>query len=496
MQIEIRPSNTTLSPDFVLVVPVFSEDDPQQIARQLGIASQRIKGLIERGEVKGKLYHTALLHGEQEPSLLFVGAGKSQDFDGFYLARVAATASRFATGRGYTALGFRLRGPVVGKRGGQAVTAGVIRGAYDPGLLKTRDRTLRAVQRLTILADDQHSELEQGARVGEIEGEANTIARDLVNLPPNELTPSILAGKAQALAKQYGLDCEVLDEDAMRAQGMGAILGVSQGSTEPARFIILRYGSGNSGDKLAVCGKGLTFDSGGLSLKTGEGMMTMKSDMGGAAAVLGGLVAVARLNPDHVQVTGYIGATENMPGGGAMRPGDVLRASNGETIEVLNTDAEGRLVLADVLTYAVKEGNTHLLDFATLTGAATVALGRGATLTTGNRTDWVHEVVQAAEEGLERAWSMPLYREYREAMNSEVADIKNISGGRMAGALTAAAFLSDFAGSAAWAHMDIAGTAWADQEPWTPKGGTGEGSGTVAALAEFVSRRGTQQANG
>jgi leucyl aminopeptidase len=213
-------------------------------------------------------------------------------------------------------------------------------------------------------------------------------------------------------------------------------------------------------------------------------MMTMKADMGGGAAVIGGMLAIAGLAPKGISVTGYVGATENMPGAAAMRPGDVLRSYSGETIEVLNTDAEGRLVLADVLSYAVKQGSTHLVDLATLTGAAFVALGGGAALATGKPDNWVQEVVCAADEGLDRCWQMPLYTEYRRQMDSEIADVKNIGNGRGGGALTAAAFLSDFRAEVPWAHLDIAGMAFSEQQiPYAAKGATGFGVGAVTALA-------------
>jgi leucyl aminopeptidase len=317
-------------------------------------------------------------------------------------------------------------------------------------------------------------------------GEARTLARDLVNLPPNELTPSSLASRSALLADELGLEHEVLDEEEMLRRGMGSLLGVAAGSSQPPRLIVLRYrpsGAQETDTSLALVGKGLTFDSGGLSLKTAEGMQTMKHDMAGAAAVIAGMTGIARLRLGNISVTAYVGATENMPGGGAMRPGDVLTALNGETIEVLNTDAEGRLVLADVLAYAVQEGASHIVDFATLTGGAVVALGHVATLSTGRPAEWVKQVVEAAERGLERAWQMPLFPEYRRAMDSDIADIKN-TGGRPASSLTAAAFLGDFVDSVPWAHMDIAGTAWAEEaSPYRPKGGTGEGVGTIVSLA-------------
>jgi leucyl aminopeptidase len=291
-----------------------------------------------------------------------------------------------------------------------------------------------------------------------------------------------LAKRAQRLAADTGLECEVLDQERMRELGMGSFLGVAAGSAQPPRLMAIRYGDSDAPIKLALVGKGLTFDSGGLSLKTHEGMETMKSDMSGAAAVIAGMVAISRLRPTGIQVTGYVGATENMPGGSAMRPGDILTAMNGTTIEVLNTDAEGRLVLADVLAYAVQQGANRIVDFATLTGAAMVSLGDAASLATGKPLEWVEEVVAAADEGLDRTWAMPQYREYRQAMDSDFADLKN-TGGRGGGALNAAAFLSEFVGDVPWTHMDIAGTAFSrEPKPYRPKGATGVGVGAIVAL--------------
>jgi leucyl aminopeptidase len=320
-------------------------------------------------------------------------------------------------------------------------------------------------------------------------GNAVNTARDLVNLPPNELTPTTLAERARELAASCGVTCEILDEGAIADAGMGALRAVAAGSQQPARVIVLHYGDRSSPVKLALVGKGVTFDSGGLSLKPAQSMTAMKGDMGGAAAVIGAMEAIARLGFNRISITGYVGATENMPGGSAMRPGDVVTAVNGETIEILNTDAEGRLVLADVLAYAVKQGATHIVDAATLTGGAVVALGTAATLAAGKPDTWVNDVVAAAAAGLERAWPMPIYEEYRQAMDSEIADIKN-SDGREASPLTASAFLRDFVGETAWTHLDIAGTSWADSAlPYQPQGGTGSGVGTLVSVAQRLNER-------
>jgi leucyl aminopeptidase len=311
----------------------------------------------------------------------------------------------------------------------------------------------------------------------------------MVNLPPNELTPTTLAENAREMAESCGIACQILDEGAIAHGGMGALRAVAGGSQQPARVIVLHYGDRSSPVKLALVGKGVTFDSGGLSLKPPDSMTTMKDDMAGAAAVIGAMEAIARLGFKRISITGYVGATENMPGGSAMRPGDVVAAVNGETIEILNTDAEGRLVLADVLAYAVIQGATHIVDVATLTGGAVVALGTAATLAAGQPETWVNDVVAAATAGLERAWPMPIYEEYRRAMDSNIADIKN-SGGREASPLTASAFLRDFVAGAAWTHLDIAGTSWAaDALPYQPPGGTGSGVGTLVSVAQRLNER-------
>lgn len=473
-----------LSADVVLVAPYFADDDLPERAEITHIVGERLAQSARRGETRSTRYEMSLLHGDGErPALLLVGAGSARDMEPIALMRIASAASRYITGRGYQNIAFLDRGLASPQEFAHASVEGAIRGTYDNGLKKTGDRTVRILQSITLVSGEDRSTLESGSRIGVAVGEASSIARDLVNLPPNDLTPTTFAERAVRLGTECGLRCEVLDEGMMRELGMGSLLGVASGSAQPPRLIVMRYGNDDAPIKLALVGKGLTFDSGGLSLKTAEGMETMKGDMGGGAAVVAGMVAIARLTPDAISVTGYVGATENMPGGAAMRPGDVLTAMSGETIEVLNTDAEGRLVLADVLCYAERQGATHIVDFATLTGGAVVALGHEASLATGKPPEWVAEVVESAGMGLERAWQMPLYEEYRRAMDSDVADIKN-TGGREGSALTAAAFLSDFVDGPRWTHMDIAGTAFADKAtPFQPTGGTGEGVGTIVSIA-------------
>jgi leucyl aminopeptidase len=310
------------------------------------------------------------------------------------------------------------------------------------------------------------------------------LARDLVNTPAGDLTPIDLAAEAEAVAARVGLTYEVIDETKAAELGLGCLLGVSKGSDNPPRLVILRYEPASARGSIAWVGKGITFDSGGLSLKSGEGMMTMKCDMAGAAAVLGAMSALPALAP-KVAVTAYLCLAENMPSGRAIRPGDVLTARNGTTIEVLNTDAEGRLVLADGLSLAAEAEPDAIVDLATLTGAAKAALGPRIAAVLGNDEGFVDQVRGAAARADEAMWPLPLPQEYRKMIDSQVADIRNISGGGSPGALTAGLFLQEFVAGLPWAHLDIAGPAWVDDEDALgPRGGTGYGVRTLLALAE------------
>jgi leucyl aminopeptidase len=317
--------------------------------------------------------------------------------------------------------------------------------------------------------------------------EATNFARDLVNEPPNVLTPSELANRASAMARQFGLEYEILDRPEMQELGMGGLLGVAQGSVEPPKFIILRYrGAPQSEDKgIALVGKGITFDTGGISLKPAERMHEMKGDMAGAAAVIGAMYAIASLKP-AINVTALVPTAENMPGGTAYRPGDILRIMNGKTIEIVNTDAEGRLVLADALSYAVKEGLSPIIDVATLTGGIVIALGSVMSGMFCNEEELSNEIIAAGQVAGEKFWPMPLDDEYKEAIQSDIADIKQ-TGGKYASAATAAKILEQFVGDAQWAHLDIAGTDFIDtKKPYQEQGATGV---AVRTLAEFILRR-------
>jgi leucyl aminopeptidase len=321
---------------------------------------------------------------------------------------------------------------------------------------------------------------------GRILAEAQNYTRSLANDPPNLLTPMRLAERARELASEFVLGCEILDQDRMRQLGMGALLGVAQGSAEPPALIVLRYQPSTaptSKDHLGLVGKGVTFDTGGISIKPAQDMDQMRFDMAGGAAVLGAMRAIAQLKPS-IPVTGIIPTVENMPGSRAQRPGDIVTSLSGKTVEVLNTDAEGRLILIDALTYAGRLGCTHLVDAATLTGAVVVALGHFYAGAFSNNQPFCDKLLRAAQAEGEKMWQFPLDEDYKKALESEFADLHNI-GGRPGGAITAAMFIKDFVNDVPWVHLDIAGTAWLeDGKPYMVKGATGIGVRTFVQLAQ------------
>ncbi len=339
------------------------------------------------------------------------------------------------------------------------------------------------IDAFNFLVTGDSAEFEKGIETGRIYAESTNFARDLINEPANMLTPTVLAEKAKLIADKHNLEFSVLDVKEMEELGMGGILGVAQGSEEAPKVIVLKYLNGNDKDDIVgLVGKGLTFDSGGISLKPGLNMHEMKTDMSGGATVLAAIDAIAGLGVKQ-NVIGVIGATENMPSGKATKPGDVLTAMNGKTIEVLNTDAEGRIVLADCLVYAQQLGATRLIDIATLTGAMVVALGDVTTGVMSNNQEFVDEFLASAGTAGERAWQMPLFPEYKEMIKSDIANVKNI-GGRGAGSITAALFLEVFVDDVPWIHLDIAGSSWSSVENnLIQKGGTGS---MVRSIVQYV----------
>ena len=376
-------------------------------------------------------------------------------------------------------------------------TEGAVLGLFEPDMYKTQNKEERRIDELILVAappGNHDAELSAGVERGRIIAEAVNMARELSNEPSSVLTPTELAERAREVATRFGLDIDVLDESRMKELGMGALLGVARGSDEPAKLIVLRYTPdesepmGNDADVIAVVGKGITFDSGGISIKPAEGMEKMKYDMSGAAATLAVMRALAQLKP-RINVIGVMPTTENMPSGRAYKPGDVLRAMSGKTIEVINTDAEGRLILADAITYARKLGATRIIDLATLTGAVSIALGPVNVAAMTNDQAFVDEVRAAAREVGERFWQLPMDDDYRDMIKSDIADIKN-SAGRYAGTITAGWFLREFADDTPWVHLDIAGTAWENErKPHMAKGPTGV---AIRSLINYICKVGTR----
>jgi leucyl aminopeptidase len=340
------------------------------------------------------------------------------------------------------------------------------------------------VPNLQSASPESRTGVEAAIARGRLLGECSNLARELANEPGNTLTPREFAARAGAIASSGGVGVEILDERQIEALGMGLLLGVARGSSEPPRLMVFRHEPPNAprGPVLGLVGKGITFDTGGISIKPADGMERMKDDMAGGAAVACAMRAIGMLGAP-IRVVGVVPATENMPGGRAIKPGDILRSAEGKTVEVINTDAEGRLVVGDGLWYARRLGATHLVDVATLTGAVVVALGKITSGIFGRPEAWVNQVRRVADRAGDRVWPLPLFEEYRDQLKSDIADMTN-TGGRPAGSITAAMFLKEFSGGLPWAHIDIAGTAWAEEpRPYLPKGPSGV---AVRALAELA----------
>jgi leucyl aminopeptidase len=505
MQIHVTSGAPAALRAGALVVPVFMDGRldgaAEAVDAKLGGA---VKELLESGEIGGKEGEVGLLH---TPSLatkrvLVVGLGK-RDFELAALARYAGTAVRYLGKRKITSIAFAL--PLEAHRhthdAAAFVVEGALAGTIDSTTYRTEPDKPIVLDELTLVAtagphEFEKSALKAGAEHGRIVGEAVNFARILALTPANDMTPTHMAKAAENVAKKHGLKFHALDEEQMAKKGMGAILGVSRGSDEPARMIVLEYrGNPASSEKLALIGKGLTFDSGGISIKPAENMHEMKYDMCGGAGVIAGMSAIAQIKP-KVNVIGIVPSSENLPGPRAVKPGDILRAMNGITIEVINTDAEGRLILADALCYARELGATRIVDAATLTGAMVVTLGHVATGTISNDDAFRDHFLGIAKHTTERYWPLPLYDEFSQTVKSEIADLRN-SAGRAAGSLTAAAFLKAFVDDVPWIHLDIAGTAYTDAEtPYLAKGPTGYPVRAFVALAEDAARKPAPAKNG
>jgi leucyl aminopeptidase len=465
-----------------LITYVFDKDD--RFDGVLGEIDRAMEGklasLAKSGELTGKLLEIVLIHfphGLAAQRLLLVGAGKPEKFLVSDLRKIAGTALRQLKSRGAKKLIFLAREGERGPEAAQAVVEGLIVADFESDKYRS-ERKNRDIQSVSLAGFDGGlgADLTAAINHGRVIAESQNFARDLINEPSNKLTPRILASKAEAMAKEAGLSVEILDERKIAELKMGALIGVAQGSVEPPRMIILKYEPANAkpgGPVLGLVGKAVTFDTGGISIKPANNMEKMKYDMGGGATMLGAMRALAALRPS-VPVIAVIPATENMPGGRAQKPGDVTVAMSGKTIEVINTDAEGRLILADGVFYARKLGATHLIDAATLTGAIEVALSNVHVGAFGVPRDYLDQFLDSAKAAGEKMWPMPMDEEYQAMIKSDIADIRNTGSGKGGGASTGAWFIKEFAEDTPWIHLDIASTCWVDEgRPWLAKGPTG-----------------------
>jgi leucyl aminopeptidase len=464
------------------------EKDTATIDQALGGAISR---LIEKGEIKGKLNETVIIYtlGKMPADKVAVaGLGKKAELTHNKVRGAVAETCRLLRNKGATTIATIPQGAgingVTAASSAQAIAEGALLGLYTFRKHMTRaENKTGEIKELTIISDSgMKPSLEASAKRGIIIAEAANLARDMVNEPANFMTPTRMAEIAVKLAETHGLEVSVFDREQMAEMGMGALLGVAQGSRQPPKFIVLNYkGNSSAGIDIALIGKGITFDSGGISLKPSEKMEEMKGDMAGGASVMAAISAIAQLKA-RVNVMAIVPATENLPDGNAYKPGDVLKAMNGKTIEIISTDAEGRLILADALSYARKQGAKQMIDVATLTGACKVALGDVTTGAFPNNQALMDMVITASKESGEYIWQMPMFDEYREQNKSDVADIKN-TGGRWGGAITAAKFLEEFVEGTPWVHLDIAGTDLAEKDRgYIVKGATGIPVRTLIAL--------------
>ncbi len=469
-----------------------SQDDPLEAGTGLAVV-----GLLQEGTLPGALAELAgaadakgifkrklLLHAG-DTRVLVVGLGKHEELDVERLRVAAAVAAQEALRLEAGSIAWAL--PETGDDGtaAEALVTGTILGSYRFDRFKGKgpdreDSPAPAIESLTLLAADA---VAAAAKTARVYAEAQNRARDLQSTPANVATPSFLAGRAEEIAAGHdAVTVDVLGPEQIAAKGMGGLVAVSRGGGEPARLIVLRYAGGGAGPTLGLVGKGVTFDTGGISLKPGAGMQDMKYDMSGAAAVLEAVAAVAELGL-AVDLVAVIPSTENMPSGSAIKPGDVITQYNGVTVEVNNTDAEGRLILADALAYAVELGAEQIVDLATLTGAVTIALGSTFAAVISNDDDLAAAVARAGTDSGELTWRLPLHPEFKALMKGKVADLSNLASKRKAGTITAASFLEEFVGETPWAHIDIAGTAWEVGREYTGNEASGFGVRLLVELA-------------
>lgn len=491
MEVKVKIGRPEKEKAEALVIGIF--EGTKRFSREISLLDKAMEGVIRNtmnsGDFKGKLNQTYLLQSRGEipaSRVLLIGLGNWKEFTLDKLRQASGKSAQYLSGLGLTSFTTTIHHELKPLRdSSQAVTEGAVLGLYRFNKYKTngKEKDKREISAITLLAGGKGDEksLWDGAFTGKVLAEAANFTKDMVNEPSNHMTPSIMAETARLLARNFKIKCHVMDTEEMEKLGMGSLLGVAKGSAEPPKFIVLEYNGGKGEKPVVLVGKAITFDTGGISIKPAEHMEQMKSDMAGGAAVTGVFMAIAGLKLP-VNVVGLIPAVENMPSGTAYKPGDILKAMNGKTIEVISTDAEGRLILADALAYARRYEPKCVIDIATLTGACVVALGKNAIGMLGTDDKLKKMLGGAGEKSFERVWELPLWEEYEELLKSDIADMKN-AGGREAGTIAGGIFLKKFT-DYPWAHLDIAGTAWNSKEgPYRPGGGTGTG---VRLLTEFL----------
>lgn len=506
MKTDVKIGRIGSEVDTTVIIGLFKEERLEESDAAVMDSSlhRYLREVLALGDFKGEDQEVAVLYplGQAPPGrIILVGLGSRVEFSLETSRRASGIAVRRALKLGVSELSTAVHGP--GGPGGpdgpggphgpgfelkdcaQATVEGLLLGAYRYDGFKTGDKDRTGLESVALVTPQraQAYEIRDGIEAGRISAAGTTLARDLSNAPGNAMTPRRLAAAARKMAGQTGLKCSILTRKDIAKERMGALLAVNAGSEEPPRFIVLEHGEASDGvDTLVFIGKGITFDSGGISIKPSGGMEEMKHDMSGAAAVIGAMRSIAMAKPP-LHVVGLVPATENLPDGKALKPGDIITTRSGKTIEVINTDAEGRLVLADALEYAERYSPAAVIDLATLTGACVVALGSAATGMMGNDDGLQDRVRSAGETAGERVWPLPLWQDYHDQISSHIADVKN-TGGRWAGALTAGAFLAKFV-ERPWVHLDIAGTAYTDKSrPYCPKGATGVGVRLLLQLVE------------
>jgi leucyl aminopeptidase len=474
----------------LLVVPWFEDDAPTALGGLDAAAGGELGRALTSQEFLAKAFDLFIVPLSDKTwrasRVAFIGGGKRSGWGVDLVRKLASAAGHEARKRRASRVAFAIRGDGKVQELVQAAAEGLTLAEFYGGSYKTADPQPAPPPSWTIVVEGHAdaSRLNDATQRGRILGESSNLARELANEPGNTLTPREFAARAARIAGEAGVKVEILDEHQIGDLGMGLLLGVARGSSEAPRLIVFRHDPPGAppAPVLGLVGKGITFDTGGISIKPAEGMERMKDDMAGGAAVACAMRAIALLRAP-IRVVGVVPATENMPGGRAIKPGDILKSAEGKTVEVINTDAEGRLILGDGLWYARKLGATHLVDVATLTGAVVIALGKLTSGLFGTPDAWVEQVRRVANGAGDRSWPMPVFDEYKEQLKSEIADFTN-TGGRSAGSITAALFLKEFTGGLPWVHMDIAGTAWADEaRPFMPKGATGVAVRTLASLA-------------